>query len=169
MADLTPEADDCFRVAGAVAKTVNAVALKCALKGVALEIAALRQVALLNVQIPPGPNADYPPKHECTTPSGVCMSTDGFHIHRESGVIHLSNPDTDESWCGEPSTVIEREGDTRPVCQTCHRGAMKHMRARTFAEPAPAAAAYLTGETTECCTSGRCEVCAGPGYVGKKS
>lgn len=45
-----------------------------------------------------------------------------------SAVIHLSDPDTGLSFCGEPVTLVEAEGDTRPICQTCHRGAMKTMR-----------------------------------------
>lgn len=43
--------------------------------------------------------------------------------------IHLSDPTRGPSYCGEPVTVIEVAGDTRPVCQKCHRGAMKTMRA----------------------------------------
>src|SRR5690625_5186065 len=47
-----------------------------------------------------------------------------------TSVIHLSNPDDGASFCDQPVTIITEAGDTRPMCQTCHRGAMKHAHRR---------------------------------------
>lgn len=43
-------------------------------------------------------------------------------------IIHLSDPECGDSFCGEPITLIEAAGDTRPVCQVCHRGTVKRVR-----------------------------------------
>ena len=50
------------------------------------------------------------------------------HLAIQPDVIHLSDPETGPSYCGEPVTLIKAEGDARPICQTCHRGAMKSVR-----------------------------------------
>lgn len=47
---------------------------------------------------------------------------------RAGEAIHLSDPDQGSSYCGEPVTVIDAPGDTRPICQTCHRGIAKRLR-----------------------------------------
>ena len=56
------------------------------------------------------------------------MSTEPLTWYSPQNVIHLSDPETGHSYCGEKVTIIEQAGDTRPVCQACHRGAMKRVR-----------------------------------------
>lgn len=60
-------------------------------------------------------------------------------------VIHLLNADAGASYCGEGVTLIESEGDTRPVCQACHRGAMKELRAR-LSDPAVTVNGFTAAE-----------------------
>lgn len=51
-------------------------------------------------------------------------------------VIHLTDlhGPSATAMCGEPTTVVTERGDTRPICQTCHREAMKSAQAHA---PAP--------------------------------